>query len=870
VVTSALATLVAVLPLLVPPPIGATAATVDRAAGADRYATAAAISRSAFAGGAPIAFVATGRDFPDSLAGGAAAGRAGGPILLTEESALPVATRDELARLRPATIVVLGGTAVVSSAVESRLRSLTSGDVIRIGGANRFATAAAISARHFAPGAPVAYLATGRSFPDALSAGAAAGRLGGPVLLVDRDAIPGVVRRELTRLAPRRIVVVGGDAVVGSAVVRALDAYTTGSVVRQSGADRYATAAAVSAAAFPADGGGTVHLASGMGFADAVAGVPAAVVRGGPLLLTARTTLPTPTAIELRRLDPVRVTILGGPASVASSMESAVRGATAMARVGPHTFVVDGHGLREVPEDLLAFNSTKLVALYGTRDADGVFVYRHTDGRLYDHPVGQAQYVVNMLRNYRIDSDPLYLDLAVANANRLLERAVRHGGGIFFPYPFDWGLHGRGTLQAPWYSGMAQGIALSGFVRLHELTGDARWLQAAQETFASFLVPRQAGTPWVAVVENGLLWLEEYPWLPYDHTFNGHNFATWGLYDYWRLTGSRDAAEMTMGAMTTSARVAGIVRTPGGISHYCIAQSCLDRAVRNPNYHLTHIGQFIQLFRYTRSETFARLADSFTADNPDFRPGGTVIFGPGTHVGYAFDSTGNGTAVKSLTLDANSNAPYSTRTVPYGWVRPGNGTWFYLSDGHFAGTWIRESSKAFARGFVDRLEYVWNRALAVKTGTWSAYRFDAAGAVTAKASATTEATSWPYSARARINGRPSVYLTGGPLAGYWLPVTGGTSTALSVSSEAIPSVDPGLPQESEGGDVAPPPSAPEDPGIPPPPPGQQEPPTDGPPSGVPLVRLARSGRRAHRARRAGPRRRRAPVASAGRRPRRVG
>ena len=314
--------------------------------------------------------------------------------------------------------------------------------------------------------------------------------------------------------------------------------------------------------------------------------------------------------------------------------------------------------------------------------------------------MGQAQYIVNMLRNYRLKPDKVYLDLAVANGNRLLARAVRHGGGIFFPYPFDWGLHGRGTMQAPWYSGMAQGIALSGFVRLHQVTGDAKWLQAAHDTFASFLVPRQSGKPWVTVVENGLLWLEEYPWVPYDHTFNGHNFATYGLYDYWRLTGSRDAAEMTRGAITTAARVAGRVRTPGGISHYCIAQSCLDRRVRNPNYHLTHIGQFIQLFRYTRSDTFARLADTFTADNPNFRSGGTVIFHAGTHVGYLFDSAGNGSASKSLNLGSSSNAPYSSRTVPYGWVKPGNGIWFAMSDGYFAGTWIRESSKAHALSLI--------------------------------------------------------------------------------------------------------------------------------------------------------------------------
>lgn len=844
------------LPVMARPAI-ATAALVERLAGADRYATAAAISAATFAPRVPVAFIGTGLAFPDSLAAGSPAGRLRVPILLTPPAALAPATRGELVRLSPGRIVVLGGLSAVSAGVERELAPYTTGGVSRIAGADRFATAARISAAYFAPGAPVAYIATGRSFPDALSAGAAAARLGGPVLLVEQAAIPAVVRAELIRLAPKRIVVAGGPASVGDAVVAALRSFTTGGVTRQAGADRYATAAAVSAAAFGRDSGLTVHIASGSGFADAVAGVPAAAAAGGPVLLTARGGLPGATAVELRRLDPIRVRLLGGEAVIGPSLPGAIRTATTFARVGPWEFRVDGFRLATVPADMLAFNGSTLLELYGTRDADGVFIYRAPDGKWYDHPVGQAQYVVNMLRNYRLRPDAEYLDLAIANADRLLDRSVAYGGGIFFPYPFDWGLHGRGTLEAPWYSGMAQGIALAGFVRLYEITGEARWLDAAHRTFASFLVPRQAGKPWVTAVENGLLWLEEYPWQPLDHTFNGHNFATWGLYDYWRLTGSRDAAELTMGAMTTSARVAGVVRTPGGISHYCIAQSCLDRRVRNPDYHLTHIGQFIQLFRYTRYEPFAALADTFTADNPNFRTGGTVIFRAGTHVGYTFSSSGVGSPAKTLTLSGSSTASYASRTVPYGWIAPGNGIWFSMSDGAFAGTWIRESSAAYARGFVDRLEYGWRRSLAVAAGTWTAYRFDPGGGVIEqKQASTTSATTWAYSSRARINGRPSVYLASGPLEGFWLPVSGTTTTTLAEVAGPMPSGDRGVVQETESGrSGAPIAEPPADPLIPPPMPGQQElGPTDTspdapalPPALPPRTEGSTRRRRPHRA-----------------------
>ncbi|MBC7590211.1 MAG: carboxypeptidase regulatory-like domain-containing protein, partial [Salinibacterium sp.] len=74
-----------------------------------------------------------------------------------------------------------------------------------LAGVDRFATSAAISAATFAPGVPVAYVANGYGFPDALSGAAAAGTLGGPVLLTAPGELPGVIAAELTRLNPAKI-----------------------------------------------------------------------------------------------------------------------------------------------------------------------------------------------------------------------------------------------------------------------------------------------------------------------------------------------------------------------------------------------------------------------------------------------------------------------------------------------------------------------------------------------------------------------------------------------------------------------------------------------------------------------------------------
>lgn len=299
-----------------------------RLSGGDRYATAAAVSTASFAPGVPVAYVATGASFPDALAAGPIAAHAGGPVLLTQRGGVPSATAAELTRLRPERIVVMGGTAAVSDAAFDALRQYAvGGNVTRISGADRYATAAAASAATFAPGVEVAYIATGANFPDALAGGVAAGRQRGPVLLVRQGSIPQATAAELARLRPGRVVVLGGTGVVSDGVLASLRPYTAGGVTRLAGGDRYATAIAVSQATSAANGRGTVYVATGTGFADGLAGTPPAALVGGPLLTVPGSTLSASIADELRRLNPELVVILGGTSVVSSSMAQQIAAA---------------------------------------------------------------------------------------------------------------------------------------------------------------------------------------------------------------------------------------------------------------------------------------------------------------------------------------------------------------------------------------------------------------------------------------------------------------------------------------------------------------------------------------------------------------
>lgn len=299
---------------------GTSGPSMTRLAGSDRYATAAAISRESFDPGVPVAYVATGASFPDALTAGAAAARHDGPVLLVTAGSVPAATATELARLRPATIKVVGGPSMIRDGVLQQLGEFaTNGQVVRVAGANRYATAASVSIDTFDPDVPIAYVATGEMFPDALAGVAAAGATGGPILLVRIDEIPGETVSELSRLRPGRIVVLGGGGVVSDGVVASLQGFaTSGEVTRLAGADRYATAVAVTSGTFAS--GATVYVATGLSFPDALGGGPVAGGLPGPLLLVPGTSVPPSVATELSRLDPQTVVLLGGPSSISDTV----------------------------------------------------------------------------------------------------------------------------------------------------------------------------------------------------------------------------------------------------------------------------------------------------------------------------------------------------------------------------------------------------------------------------------------------------------------------------------------------------------------------------------------------------------------------
>lgn len=307
--TSLVAAAALVVATLLAAPAAHAATSVERLAGADRYATSAALSAAAYPDGADVVVVASGASFADALSAGPVAAQWGGPLLLTHPDALPAATKTELTRLAPSRIVIVGGTGAVSAAAEAQLAGYASA-VERIGGDNRYDTSTALVARAFPAGAREVFVVTGADFPDALSAGAYAALREAPVLLASDSAaeLPPLLRT----LGAVSATIVGGPGAVSEDVATLLRGAGV-TVSRVQGADRYETSQNL-AAEFGQRAGAII--ASGAAFPDALSAVTLAAVRGEPVLLSSPLCASEGFLGALETSGATRLTLAGGPAAI--------------------------------------------------------------------------------------------------------------------------------------------------------------------------------------------------------------------------------------------------------------------------------------------------------------------------------------------------------------------------------------------------------------------------------------------------------------------------------------------------------------------------------------------------------------------------
>lgn len=175
--------------------------------------------------GGVTAILANGLRFPDAVSGGpiAFAGRL--PVLLTEAGQVPAATTKALDDLGIEHVLILGGTAVVSNAVETEIKG-AGYTTERLAGNDRWGTNVKVNeyaAAEFDFGGDTAYLSTGAKFADALAGGPAAGTDAAPLVLTATDVLPAPAQDFLEANANPidAIIAIGGTAAISDATLAA-------------------------------------------------------------------------------------------------------------------------------------------------------------------------------------------------------------------------------------------------------------------------------------------------------------------------------------------------------------------------------------------------------------------------------------------------------------------------------------------------------------------------------------------------------------------------------------------------------------------------------------------------------------------------
>lgn len=148
------------------------------------------------------------------------------------------------------------------------------------------------------------------------------------------------------------------------------------------------------------------------------------------------------------------------------------------------------------------------------------------------------------------------------------------------------------------FSAMAQGEGISLLTRAYIRTKDERYLECAEKAFNFLLTDKTDGG--VAEHNGNDLFLYEFTYLPL--VLNGWIFASWGLLDYYKITGDEKAENAWKSTIKTMAKKMPEFDT-GYWSYYN-----LGHALTSPFYHRLHIAQVKVMFKLTGEKAFETYA----------------------------------------------------------------------------------------------------------------------------------------------------------------------------------------------------------------------------------------------------------------------
>lgn len=251
---------------------------------------------------------------------------------------------------------------------------------LRYRGAQRFDTARLIAEDTFED-AETVLLARADLFPDAMAGSYLAGQLSAPLLLTETTRLTSDTEASLRRLAPSRVIILGGTSAIDDTVITELEAQSY-DVERVSGIDRFATARRIATRSGGTvgehDGQATAIVARADEFPDALVAGSVSYAAEFPLLLTTGNTLHPDARAGLDELAIAAVIIPGGTAAVSEAVADEIRSmGIAVERVFGIDRVATSVEFAYFARDELGFSLDHLNLAVGSRFPDALTIGPH-------------------------------------------------------------------------------------------------------------------------------------------------------------------------------------------------------------------------------------------------------------------------------------------------------------------------------------------------------------------------------------------------------------------------------------------------------------------------------------------------------------
>lgn len=219
--------------------------SAERIAGKDRYETNEMASKKVFTS-AGACIVASGENYADGLSSSSLAGSLNAPILLTSASELKITAQNELKRLNPGRVYLIGGYGALSLSVEKKIKEiLPYATIVRLAGANRYETNEKVNEELLTRNnySKTCFVVYGQNFPDAISVSPLAFRLKAPLVLTNGENLNVQLIMKLKENGVEKAIIIGGLGVIKVSVENQLKSvFGAENVLRWAGLDRYETA----------------------------------------------------------------------------------------------------------------------------------------------------------------------------------------------------------------------------------------------------------------------------------------------------------------------------------------------------------------------------------------------------------------------------------------------------------------------------------------------------------------------------------------------------------------------------------------------------------------------------------------------------